>query len=85
MLADLAAARSDQLDRISTIASRAADLPDHMRDHLDRVSRLSVEVASLNTILRWGWIKNERLVKVGAGILDRLTADPSTDPDESDA
>lgn len=46
-------------------------------DHLARLSAVATEVAAINTLLHWGWVQDDALVKIGAQILE--AARPNAD------
>lgn len=75
MLQELAAVRAARLERVlaATQSGNASD--EDIAAVADRVARTAVEIATLNTLMFWGQVKDDRWIKVGAGILARLEED----------
>lgn len=75
MLQELAAVRAARLERAHA-ATHSGKAPDgDIAAVVDRIARTAVEIAALNTLMFWGQVKDDRWIKVGAGILARLEED----------
>lgn len=51
--------------------------------HIDRVARIAAEIAGINTLFHWGWIKDEHLTRLGQQVIDRAGKDEPQGPTEN--
>ena len=79
--------RIAEMERTFNEHVRAGLRTEPVRDRLALIFVKAASIASINTLLHWGWIKDERLVKIGQEIIDSCddSDEPASDEQSGDA